>query len=43
MNEQMNSSFEESVDETENLMFFGKRAIGVRWNTEQPCPGAPYA
>jgi len=25
MNKQMNSSFEESVEETENLIFFGKK------------------
>lgn len=38
----MNSSFEESVEETENLRFFGKRGIGVRWNTEHRCPGTQY-
>lgn len=42
MNKQMNSNFEESGEETENLMFFGKMGIGVRWNTEHPCPGTHY-
>lgn len=37
MNEQMYSSFEESIEEAENLMFFG-----VIWNTEHPCLETQY-